>query len=351
MCRLIRYKNFHTDSNGKIESMHIKMGRPRVGRDVRVADCHRRVRVQMEIAAAAIPVLDILNNLPEVLERFTNTASNAFQKVFGITKALSEKEEELRTLHRTLQHNSRTAADKVREFIDCVNELYQYCNVSFEQDKYTNQKMLSDVLDVISKCISQALEAYTEAKESLEIVQKDSANAVGKCKVLAREAKGKKNTTKAVGGSLAGGAIAAGTAGGIVASVIAGVVTAGIGTVVGLGLTAAGSFAAGAAVGTTTAVVTHVVACDFEELEKNFRSLSSDFELLYKDSSKMLELLERSNQGLSSLSRSVERAQNTPENEFLFKRTLTRLQEQCIKNAKRTEGCLKELEKAVATAD
>ena len=297
------------------------------------------------MANPALPVLDILKDLPTVLENFTRTASNTFQKVFEITTALSEKEEELRTLHRTLQHNSKKAAEKVREFIEYVNELYQYGKVSFEQNKYTNHKMLSDVIHVISKCISQAVEAFTEAKESLEVIQKDSATAEMKCKVLARDAKHK----KAVGETLAGGAIAAGTAGGVAASVVAGLFTFGIGTIVVLSLTAAGSFAAGAAVGATTAVVTHVVP-DFEELEKNFRSLSIDFKkLLYQDSSKMLELLERSNQRLSSLSRFVERAQKTQSNEILFKFMLTCLKEQCNKNAKRTEGCVEELKKTVAS--
>ena len=61
-----------------------------------------------------------------------------------------------------------------------------------------------------------------------------------------------------------------GTATGIGLSVLAGVFTFGIGTVVGLGTTAVGATVAGIGTGVTAAAITHVVASDFEEAERNF---------------------------------------------------------------------------------
>ena len=120
-------------------------------------------------------------------------------------------------------------------------------------------------------------DGYLTFDEKCKEVAVYCARAAGACSRMADEAKTKKNVTKAVGGTVAGGAIAAGTATGIGLSVLAGVFTFGIGTVIGLGATAVGATVAGIGTGVTAAAITHVVASDYEEAERNFRKIGQNF--------------------------------------------------------------------------
>ena len=61
---------------------------------------------------------------------------------------------------------------------------------------------------------------------------------------------------------------------------MAGVFTFGIGTVVGLGATAVGATVAGIGTGATAAAITHVVASDYEEAERNFKQIGRRFDNL-----------------------------------------------------------------------
>ena len=103
----------------------------------------------------------------------------------------------------------------------------------------------------------------------------------------------KKVAARCVGGTAAGAALAGGTAaaaGGVVAtdvaaSAIAGVLTFGIGTIVGLGITAATAATvgvAGAAAGITTAVATHYIASKYAKSEAEFKRIRGDFDTLLR---------------------------------------------------------------------
>ena len=87
-------------------------------------------------------------------------------------------------------------------------------------------------------------------------------------------------------------AILAGVGGGVTVSIIAGVFTFGIGTIIGLSLTAAGAAAAGLVTGVGTAVATGFIAKGFADTEKGFEELQSVFEHLVRAASSIKDAVD-----------------------------------------------------------
>ena len=182
--------------------------------------------------------------------------------------------------------NMSDAIEKVNDairaadtYISSVNELF-----SFGEDID-----FSSIRKDIALSNNIQLESFvTEMGELLKSIGKDHADLVTKCREASEKcteyaescsrqqakAKAKKNKVRAVGGTTSavflGGGVAAG---GAAASVFAGIFTFGIGTVVGLGLTAAAAGTVGAGV----AVATHCTAHGFNKVEKSLRSVSFCF--------------------------------------------------------------------------
>ncbi len=141
---------------------------------------------------------------------------------------------------------------------------------------------LTDFIRQLQRYLEEAGNLYVELNDACKKASKSSTRAAELCKAKTREARSKKRTTRAIGGTVAGGAAVAGAtvgvaAGGVAAAcAIVGTFTAGIGTVIGLGITAVAS----TVVGVGGAAITYFVAEDFEETEKNFRMYSENFDYL-----------------------------------------------------------------------
>lgn len=208
----------------------------------------------------------------------------------------------------------KLAVYKYYLFVDSVDDVYWYGR---DQSRMTricegiqrgDYQELRDFTDLLTRSLSAAEGYYQESVKAFHRAETSSLNGAEHCRTVAREARSKEITTKAVGGTVAAGAIVAGTAGGVAASVVAGLFTFGIGTIVGLSLTAVGSVAAGAAVGTGVSVATHVIASDFNELEEKFTCLSRLFAEVHFCTSVMLDDILFMKSTLVSTSRKVDTA-------------------------------------------
>lgn len=143
---------------------------------------------------------------------------------------------------------------------------------------------LDEILGQLEKTLSNVSQSYKTFKSASEAASTTCTAAASICYERAIEEAKKKTVTQAVGGTLAGVGIAAGVGTGVGLSIVAGVFTFGIGTVVGLGLTAAGAAVAGVTVGTATAVATHLIASSYEESKTLFTKVSDSFGDLFKHS-------------------------------------------------------------------
>ena len=176
------------------------------------------------------------------------------------------------------------ATELAYRFIDSIDDLiYYFQRPEFrtQVDKFNtdnpNLEPLKSTLIQTKNAISKARELSSQFKEKCNRVEEQCTKAAGVCSTKAREAKLKKHATRAIGGTAAGAAVVAGTATGIGLSIVAGVFTFGIGTVVGLGFTAAGAGVAGIGLGATSVVTSCYISSRFEDAQKNFQQIAGSF--------------------------------------------------------------------------
>ena len=159
--------------------------------------------------------------------------------------------------------NLSTIANQER--IATINEMLQ--------SQPPNQEPLRDYIRELEQRISQVQHRYTEFSAACTTAIDLTNDAVETNEAKAIGARTKKRAARVVGGTATSAIIAVGVGTGITLSVIAGVFTFGVGTIVGLSVTAAGTAAAGIGFGGVSAAVTAHIASDYEETETAFRRL------------------------------------------------------------------------------
>lgn len=137
---------------------------------------------------------------------------------------------------------------------------------------------LSAFLRQLNTFLTLSQESYRNLEAALRDVRLSAETTAQICREEGQKKHRRKIATRAVGGTAAAGVLVAGAATGVTLSVIAGVFTLGIGTIVGLSLTAAGTAAGGAVIATGTGVATHGIATYFEKAEKRLLELSEAFD-------------------------------------------------------------------------
>ena len=120
----------------------------------------------------------------------------------------------------------------------------------FKQD---DRELLKKLFGLLQHSVDKTKHHFTNFKEICDKANKNCTKASQECQHNSRRAQSKKIATRAIGGTVAATALAggAGTAvalSGGALSIAAGFFTFGVGTVVGLGITAAASAAAGTVV-------------------------------------------------------------------------------------------------------
>lgn len=264
-----------------------------------------------EIVSAAV---QLVANLKEC-----NVLIQALKDFLAKVDELKDVENETRNHVRNVIDELKVAVSKFYLFVQTVDDVFWYGHDNARRTrikkgiKRGNYGDLLDFTDLLSLSLAEAKAYYLKSMQAFETVKTTSLDGAKHCRIKAQEAESKQRTTKAVGGTVAAGAIAAGTAGGIAASVVAGIFTFGIGAVVGLSLTAVGAIIAGAAVGTGVGVATHFVASDLQEVEALFSDLNKSFKDVYTSASTMLDdilIMEVALDAISSKLKTVKYAGN-----------------------------------------
>ena len=210
-------------------------------------------------------------------------------------------------------------AQKTHNYVDAVDDLYWHGRdrdrIRRVKEGVTNGDFgeLKDFIRQLENDIAKCEEKYQEAREAYIKIETSSDRAAGYCDKRRKKNRKKKNATRAVGGTAAAGSLAAGVAAtGVTISAIAGAFTLGAGAIVGLGITAGAT----AVAGVTAGVITHLIASDFAELQKEFEGLRDSFNSVNASASRVLEQACCVRSHLETISRSidnVERVWNTHE--------------------------------------
>lgn len=122
---------------------------------------------------------------------------------------------------------------------------------------------LTDFIDQLKTFLEKLQKSYEDVKAATDDFFSTVQKAVQNCRDQERRENVKKNTTRAVGGVATAGLLAAGVGTGVTLSIVAGVFTFGVGTIVGLALTAAGTAVVGTGLAAGTGVATHYTAAHF----------------------------------------------------------------------------------------
>ncbi len=248
-----------------------------------------------KVVKAAKETVDNTTELVCSLETFSGKVVSAVDH--GIAKIDAIKHCKIRheTKAKIACQDLATVAEKAFTYISSVDDLFWYGRDETRMGEVKDALRrgdfapLDDFIDQLQRCLTTAEGFYTEFNEANTKAVASAVIAAETCSHKATLARSKKRAARALGGTLATGAIVAGTAGGVAASVVAGVFTFGVGTIVGLGITAVASTAAGAAVGTGAAVATCVIADDFDTTAREFRELSITFDSLVSAACDMRE--------------------------------------------------------------
>ena len=207
------------------------------------------------------------------LKNFAGTLKLELSNICADIERLNYEKYRKVTQTQDVAQSIRSVANSAVLFVDSVDDLYYYCReTNFSEIKasaYNNDLnlLLKFVAFMDGFLISIGIK-YESFRADCRTAIKECNAAADRCCRLQAEARTRRNATRVIGGV----ATTAITVGGTAASILAGVFTLGIGTAIGLPLTAAASATAGA--------VTHVVEKEFAGAEGVFREYSHNFSSL-----------------------------------------------------------------------
>lgn len=179
----------------------------------------------------------------------------------------------------------RIAVEEAKNFVEKIDDFTFYCSREDRMMKVKiavesgNFEPLEQLLAQLQQTLEQARQFHGQFQQDFQRSSSYSRAAANSCKDKAITARSKKIATRAIGGTFAAGTLA----GGITVSVIAGVFTFGIGTIVGLSVTAAVLVGGGL----LSSTVTGIVAQNFNTAENSLRALSEIFDYLVDGSFKL----------------------------------------------------------------
>ena len=197
--------------------------------------------------------------------------------------------------------NLSTIANQER--IATINEMLQ--------SQPPNQQPLRDYIRELERTIGQVQHRHSEFSSACTTVIDLTNEAIETNEAKAIAAKTKKRAARVVGGTATTAivAIAVGT------GVIAGVFTFGIGTIVGLSVTAPGAAAAGVGVGGASAAVTAHIASDYAETETAFRKLKEIVASLQKIRTEMQQAVQSLHRKVEIIEANIDLVKNSMDNQ------------------------------------
>ena len=218
------------------------------------------------------------------LEEFVKSTIDIINISVEVMTTLHKQPEIKETLGlHSLWMSLKVVIEVAVECLNKVNALYSHgrqkilfddTRKGIESEKYALLK-LKDFIDQLKFCFEQAKQLFGKWKKKYETMFKLISSTIESCDCEGQDARNKQITATAVGGTVAAAAIGTGLGAGVMLSVVPGAFTFGIGTVVGLSLTAAGAVTASTVIAGGTAVATHMIASRYEKLRNSLESLKS----------------------------------------------------------------------------
>ena len=217
---------------------------------------------------------------------------------------------------------------------------------------------LRDLLSLLGKSLEIAESKYSELVEACNVAGQSFHEAAEMCARTCKvtDSQKKKRVTKGVGETVADVTLAGGTtaaaggvvAGGVAISAIAGALTFGVGSIVGLGVTALAVGVVGVssvAAGVGTAVATDRIAKKYQESEDNFRRIRAEFDALLGFAYDLKEGVAQVHTTQVNISAKVNDVKDSTdkENIALIKETLKHLQKACTDTYATTSACRDEV--------
>lgn len=242
--------------------------------------------MDVKIQKHFITVLFVLEKLPELLEAINQIVCKVIGNVNSAVEKINSLDVdgvELKQQNEKCKQNLEAVTAKGEAFLNSVIKLLCFANLDaseIEQHRISFQhgdfKPLKDYITQIRRYLERSenhYQAFLSAFREAKSLCKDTST---RCEKKMIEARNWKVVARAVGGGATVAALGAGIGGGVTLSIVAGVFTFGIGTVVGLSITAVAAMTAGVGTAAVAGVATHLVAESFEKARATFESICSE---------------------------------------------------------------------------
>ena len=285
------------------------------------------------------------------------------EKVMQAVKEAGHKEIQAIYKVKDALHCLTLVVEAAYEFLDKVDDIFYYCQGDSMEDAIQGLscsppelKPLRDLLGLLGKSLEMAESKYSELVKACDVAKERCNEAAKMCACQIKDSQVKKGVAKGVGGTAAGLTLAGGTAaatggvvaGGVAISAVAGAFTFGIGTIVGLGVTAlvVGVVGvSGVAAGVGTAVATDRIAKKYQKSEDNFRRCAAKFDTLLGFAYDLKEGVAQVHTMQVNILAKVNNVKDSTdkENIALIKDTLKRLEEACTDTYATTSACRDEV--------
>ena len=335
------------------------------------AHCSSKVDVKWKdgrLVELCINVTNVFGRDSQVVKEmvaFGKEVVDISQRVLQAVKESDHKEIQAIYQVKDALHHLMSVVEAAYEFLYKVDDIFYYCQSDSMKEAIRKLSCsppdlnpLRDLLSLLGNSLEEAESKYSELVKACNVSSQSCREAAEMCACKVKGSQVKKKVTKGVGGTAAGVTLAGGTAaaatggvvaGGIAISAVAGAFTFGIGTIVGLGVTAAVAGGvlgvAGLATGVGAAVATHHIAKKFQESEDNFRRIGAKFDALLGFAYDLKEGVSQVHTTQVNISAKVNNVKDSTdkENIALIKETLKRLQKACTDTYATTSACRDEV--------
>ena len=194
-----------------------------------------------------------------------------------------------------------------------------------------NQQPLKYYICELEQTIGRVKPCYGEFLSACNTATELTNEAIETIENKAIAARTKKRAARVVGGTATSALVALGVGTGITLSIVAGVFTFGVGTIVGLSITAAAVPAAAVGFGGASAAVTAHIASDYEETETAFRLQKGSVASLQKIRAKMQQAVQKIHRIVEEIEADINFIKNSMDNQGPLQYPLSRLNENLSK--------------------
>ena len=273
------------------------------------------------------------------------------EKVLQAVKEAGHKEIQAIYEVKDALHCLMLVVEAAYEILNKVDDIFCYCKSDSMKDAIRelccsppDLNPLRDLLSLLGISLEMAESKYSEFVKACNVAKESCREAAEKCACKVIDSQQKKGITKGIGGTvaLAGGMATSVALGGVVISAVAGACTFGVGSVVGLGVTA---IVAGGVVGVGRLAARKgmaVATCHkYQKSGDTFRRICAEFDALLGFARELKEGVAQVHTTQMNISANVNNVKDSKDNESiaLIKEALKRLEKACTDTYATTSVC------------